>query len=500
MYLKRGILTVLVVIGFAGSSLAQAPPAEAKPSPSAPALPAPLKLGSVTVSGSFRSRLEIWDWFNGNANDSYAYSGNIFRLSFAQSLKRLDWQLELAAPFLLGLPNDAIASAPQLQFGLGGNYYAANKNSQNAGMVFPKQGYLRFKNFLGDKDQSLRLGRFEWMDGSETAPKDATLAALKRDRINQRLLGPFGWSHVGRSFDGAHYSVNKGRINYTLVTALPTRGAFQADGWGDLKVGFAYLSATGQTGSGRSVGEWRAMGIYYQDWRHILKTDNRPAALRQLDLSNIRIGTYGGHYIHKWDTAAGAVNLLAWGVLQNGRWGKQDHAAGAVDLELGWQPKVLPRLKPWLQGGFSHSTGDGDALDKKHGSFFQLLPTPRPYARTPFYDMVNNDDFLGILTLRPHKAVTVRTEFHALRLASSKDLWYSGGGAFQPWTFGYIGRNTSGARSLGNVWDANVDWNVNAHINLQGYIGHVDGKAAIATIYPKGTNANFAYLEFTYKF
>ncbi len=467
-----------------------------------PAPPAsePIKWGNVTVSGSLRSRLEIWDWFEGNANNDYSYSGNIFRLSFSENMKSWDWQFELAAPFLLALPNDAIAPAPQLQLGLGGNYYAANKNSQYAGMVFAKQGFVRFKGLFGDRDQSLRVGRFEWMDGSEATPKDATLAALKRDRINQRLIGPFGWSHVGRSFDGFHYTANKGRINYTLVGALPTRGAYQVDGWGELKVGFAYGSITGQVGGGKSAGEWRAMAIYYQDWRHILKTDNRPATLRQRDFNNIRIGTYGGHYIHKFDTGAGTFNFLLWGVLQNGKWGRQDQASGALDFETGWQPKALPRLKPWISAGFLHASGDGNALDNKHNTFFQLLPTPRPYARFPFYDMVNNEDRFAMLTLRPHKAITLRSEFHALRLTKQNDLWYLGGGAFQPWTFGYIGRNTSSGRGLANQWDISSDWNLNAHINLNAYFGYADGKAAIQNIYPKGSSGKFGYLEATYKF
>ncbi|MBI5281823.1 MAG: alginate export family protein [Candidatus Solibacter usitatus] len=482
------------------SKPAQAPAAAAKPAAAAPAAFKPIKWGNVVVSGSLRTRLEMWDWFAGNANNDYAFSGNLFRLSFAQTLKKVDWQLELAAPVLLGLPKDAIAPAPQSQFGLGGNYYAANKNSQNAAMLFPKQGYVRFKGLFGDKDQSVRLGRFEWMDGGEAMPKDPTLAALKRDRVNQRLIGPFPWTHVGRSFDGGHYTSNKGRINYTLVGALPTRGAFQVDGWGNLKVGFVYGSVTGQTGGGKSAGEWRALAIYYQDWRHVLKTDNRPAAVRQLDMNSIRIGTYGGHYIHKVDTAAGTMNVMLWGVLQSGKWGRQDHAAGAIDLEAGWQPKALPKLKPWLSGGYFHSSGDGDTQDNKHNTFFQLLPTPRLYARTPFYNMMNNEDIFGMLTVRPHKAVTLRSEFHALRLANRKDLWYLGGGAFQPWSFGYVGRNTSGARSLANLWDVSADWNVNAHFAFTGYLGYVDGRAAVQTIYPKGTNGKFGYLELTYKF
>lgn len=464
--------------------------------------PEPLKLGSVTVSGSFRTRLEMWDFFAGNGDNQYAYSGNVFKLSFAQSRSRIDWQVELEAPFLLGLPSHAIAPAPQLQLGLGGNYYGANDNRNNAAMLFPKQGYIRIKRLFGDENQSLRLGRFEWMEGAEATPKDATLAALRRDRIAQRLIGPFGWSHVGRSFDGFHYSANtrKSRVNYTVVGALPTRGAFQVDGWGNLKVGFLYGSMTGQVGGGKSVGEWRAMAIYYQDWRHVLKTDNRPAAVRQLDYNNIQIGTYGGHYIHKWDTSAGDVDVLLWGVLQNGKWGRQDHTAGAYILEAGWQPKVLPKLRPWLSGGFSHTSGDNSAGDNKHGTFFQILPTPRPYARFPFYNMMNSEERFGMLTLRPRKSLTIRSEFHAIRLAERSDLWYLGGGAFQPWTFGYIGRNTSGARSLANQYDVSVDYNINAHLAFTGYFGFAQGKAAMHTIYPKGTDGKFGYLELTYKF
>ena len=51
-----------------------------------------------------------------------------------------------------------------------------------------------------------------------------------------------------------------------------------------------------------------------------------------------------------------------------------------------------------------------------------------------------------MLLLRPHNATTVRAEVHGLRLANGSDLWYLGGGAFQPWTFGYIGRAIAGNR------------------------------------------------------
>ena len=41
-------------------------------------------------------------------------------------------------------------------------------------------------------------------------------------------------------------------------------------------------------------------------------------------------------------------------------------------------------------------------------------------------------DYFGELVLRPHKIVTIRTDVHALRLSESRDLWYGGGGVFNP--------------------------------------------------------------------
>ena len=128
-------------------------------------VPAPtaqqLKIGSVNVSGSFRTRMESWDWFQGEASNDYTYLGSILRVSLSQSKKAFDWQLELAAPFLLGLPDDAIAAGTQGQLGLGASYFAANSRNSNAGMVFAKQGFLRFKGIAGIDGQSLKIGSIE---------------------------------------------------------------------------------------------------------------------------------------------------------------------------------------------------------------------------------------------------------------------------------------------------------------------------------------------------
>jgi hypothetical protein len=137
------------------------------------------KLGPVTMSGSFRSRLESWDWFQGDADNAYAYSGSLLRLSFSQKVSTVvDWQLELALPLLLGLPDGAVAPGAQGQLGLGANYFLANDRSRNAAGLFIKQSFVRFKRSRGNAAHSLRLGRMEFVDGTEVVPKNSTLAAV----------------------------------------------------------------------------------------------------------------------------------------------------------------------------------------------------------------------------------------------------------------------------------------------------------------------------------
>jgi hypothetical protein len=488
------VLALIAISLLAGDSYGQTAPT--------PAPDNSIKIGDITFAGTLRSRLYDWDWFQPTSgNNSYLYSGNLLRLGFSESADTWDWNAEFAVPFLLGLPSGATGTGSQQgALGLGSNYVTANSGSQNTAMIFPKQLYFRFDGLGGDQRHTLQIGRFTFLDGSEMTPKNATLAALKRDRVNQRLIGDFGWSDVGRSFDGVHYSYAMPEDNFTFVAAVPTRGVFQVDGWGWNRVGFGYGSYTHESSKGRHASDTRLFMIEYDDFRHILKTDNRPLAVRKTDLDNIRIDTFGGHSLHTFETVNGTFDALIWGAVQTGRWGVQQQRAGAYDAEGGFQPKILPAVKPWLRAGHSWGSGDGNPNDNTHGTFFQLLPTPRPYARFPFFNMMNNEDTFGILILRPHPKVTVSSEFHSLRLSNANDLWYSGGGVFQPWTFGYTGRSTSGRRSLGNLYDTNLEYRMNRRVTLTAYAGYTQGLAVMEEIYPRGKNGEFGYLELLYRF
>jgi hypothetical protein len=458
---------------------------------------APIQLGDVTFSGSVRERYEVWNWFEApGGNNLYSYSGTVVRFGFSQKHENYDWNIEFEAPILLGIPTKTVNPVPLGQYGLGGAYYAANDKNQNSAFLFPKQAFFRVK---GDH-ASLRMGRMEFTDGSEVKPKDPTLALLKADRIGQRLLGNFGFSDVMRSFDGLQYAYSNGPWTFTAVSAIPTRGVFQVDGWGWVKTPVTYVALTRQQDFGASRAEWRIFGIYYNDDRPLVKTDNRSAAVRATDLGGINIGTYGGHFILATPTPVGTFDLLGWAAFQNGAWGKLTQRAGAGSGEMGWQPTFASRVRPWLRGGIDYSSGDANPADGTHGTFFAILPTPRIYARFPFFNSMNTTDVFSEVMLRPSKKVTVRTDVHGLWLSNRNDLWYSGGGAFQPSTFGFNGRPSNGANHLATLYDISGDYTWKHGFSFGLYFGYAVGGDVIKKIYPVNSDGALGFTELNYRF
>jgi hypothetical protein len=454
----------------------------------------------LTLTGSIRARAESWDWFETDkADPTYTFGAVQIRLGIGQSKETYEWMVEAEAPMLFGLPDNAIAPAPQGQLGLGGTYFAGS-GTKNATLIF-KQGFVRFKSLFGDKASSLKLGRFEFNDGLEVLPADAQLATIKRDYISQRLIGTFGFTHVGRSFDGAQFAHNFKQGHFTFFGARPTEGVFQLNGNRQLDVDVWYSAFTQGKKYQTAATEWRAFVTHYHDGRRVLKTDNRTAAWRAADLENVRITSVGGHHIGVYQAGKGKFDSLVWGAGQFGSFGNLDQRAAALAVEGGYSFNA--KLKPWLRGGYFRSTGDGNATDGKHTTFFQMLPTPRIYARTPFFNAMNNEDVFAQLRIKPHAKIAARFDAHHLRLSNKNDLWYVGGGAFQKNTFGYVGRAVSGKQCLGWLFDASADVAINARTSMTAYYGGMRGGSAQAAIYPRGGKnplGQFFYFELLQKF
>ena len=450
----------------------------------------------VAVSIYERSRIENWQWFAAPPqSETYSYLESTLRIGVSQNLRKFDWQLELSQPSVLWAPKDAVSPvSAQGQMGLGATYYASNDNSQGSAAAFLKQGYLRYR--AGD-DKNIRIGRFEFFDGLETKPGNPNLAWLQTNRIAQRLVGNFGFSTAQRSFDGidAHYGSPSWDV--TAMAARADQGVFNMNGNPEINVDLQYLALTHSQFKQHVL--WRAFALGYHDGRTgITKTDNRPLAVRKADPRNIRVGTYGGDIITSIPACGGQFDLLAWGVLQNGRWGYLDQSSKAGALEAGYQNTAL-KTSPWFRAGYFYGSGDTNPGDNRHETFFQVLPTPWIYAHFPFYNLMNNRDGFVQVIDRPAKRFDLRADVHWLRLASTQDLWYLSGGAFDNKVFGYVGRPSSGHNSLATVVDFTSSWQATKNITANFYYGHASGGGVPAAIYPADHNAQFGYAEMIYR-
>jgi hypothetical protein len=438
-----------------------------------------------------RARGLGWEWFKAPPDNIYGYGESLLRFGLTQTINRWDWRVEITQGTIIDAPNTAVSSSTaQGQLGLGASYYVSGNNNSYPAAAFLKQGYVRY-GF--DADKNIRIGRFEFFDGLETKPKNPTLAWLQPNRVGQRLVSNFGFSNAQRSFDGVDAHYGQGSWDITAMAARSDQGVFNMNGNPELNVDLQYLAYTKSDWQNRFV--WRLFAIGYHDGRTgIAKTDNRPLPVRQADHQNIRVGTYGGDFMTAIPAGPGQFDFVGWGALQNGQWGEQDQRAGAAAIEGGYQLLHVAST-PWLRGGWWRGSGDNNASDNKHGTFFELLPTPRVYARIPFYNLMNlTDDFVQIID-RPTPKLELRSDLHWLQLTSGKDIWYQGGGAFDNKVFGMTGRPSGGHSSFASVADISSDWHAKPYLDVNGYYAHVWGKSVIGSDYPQGRIGQLAYVE-----
>ena len=455
----------------------------------------------VSLSLSERVRGEFVDWFAPPAAtaargaERYAFFASQLRAGLRILYAPVEVVIDLQDTRIAGLPDDATLAPPQGSLGPGAVYFQHTRQ-RSQGEPFLKQGHLTLRM----AGVTATVGRFEYRDGLETLPADGTLLALKRSRIAERLIGAFDFTHVTRSMDGGRVAYDRPDWNVTAFAAHPTDGGFEVSANRELdRIGVTGLALGLKRVPFALPVDARLFYLYYDDQRrHTLKTDNRPFPIRVSDHARLAIHTIGAHALTAIDVGPGTIDLLLWGAAQTGRWGRQDHDAWAYAIEAGYQ---LPRVPwaPWLRIGFNRSTGDDTPGDDQHETFFQLLPTARTYAPFPFYNMMNNEDVLAELILRPHDRVTVKTEYHRLRLSAGHDLWYAGGGAGNDDVFGFSGAPALGRRNLAHVASLSITATILPQVTVSGFYGHAFGGGVVRRSF-QDSDADYGFVEATFRY
>ncbi len=458
----------------------------------------------LRMTGELYGSYEAWNYFRPspaiNNNNDYDLWAVRARFGALLTTPYVDAYAQAQYVGLYGLPNDAVAS-PGGPLGLGAAYYFANQ-STNASNIFLKQAYLDFKfSSVGLPGAFLKIGRFEFMDGMEYQTGVAKFDGLKRARIAQRLMAS-NVVHVGRSFDGFTAAYDRPDFNITATGVRPTQGGFTVQGQNEIgDINMLYAALTSKKDVLLPGTEARLFYVNYDDKRNTQVVDNRPSADRpRLDSQNLNLHTIGAHLLTLQQLGSGSIDALLWGAYQFGNWTNQDHRAWAIAAEAGYQWSSLA-FKPWLRALYFLSSGDDNATDGKHKTYFTLLPSGRAYAKLPFYNLMNMQDaFLQmIVSPTPHTRVTI--DVHHLSLSNSSDLFYGGlGPTSSSGAFGYSGRPSHGKSDIGQLVDISFTHTLNKQLSWRFYYGHAFGGDVIRNVYQGKKDADMVYIDFNLVF
>jgi hypothetical protein len=465
-------------------------------------------LGQLTdnlrLTGEFRSRYEAYDFFQpvgANNNNEYDFWALRARLGLEAKTPFVDAYVQGEYSGVYGLPNNSFAR-PGGALGLGALYHSENLDDSPSD-VHLKQAYLNFKLApLGIDGANLKLGRFELLDGMEYKTGDAKFDTLKLTRVSQRLLGTFDFAHASRNFDGIAAGYDQPKYNVSISATHPTQGGFNLNAQDEIsKIDLAYAALTAKKDALLPGTESRLFYLYYGDNRNSQVIDNRAAAQRPLlSQQSLQIHTIGTHWLTVQKIGPGAVDGVLWGAYQFGDWGNQSHQAYAFDVEAGYQFADLP-LKPWLRGGYFQGSGDSNAGDGKHGTFFQVLPTVRLYAKFPFFNLMNLNDAFAQFLVTPTATTKVGIDFHHLSLDETNDLFYAGAGASsRSNSFGFLGRPSNGNSTIGELVDISFTHNLTKQLSWSAYYAHAFGGNYVDNFYRNKSDADFAFVEFNANF
>ena len=438
------------------------------------------------------TRVEMWRFFEpppGGGNNDYAFLANRLFASVQRSSGAYDFTAALQYVQFGGLPDAAVGPGP---LGTGAVYYA------HAGRSDSHQVYLRYANVRLKRlvrRTTIQAGRMPYGSGGEAASGNPKLETVKAQRVAARLIGEFGWSIYQRAYDGVRVDTAHGRWTATGFAFHPTQGGFE-DAAGLMMPGVTVLGAAATINSAAPAAaiQYQVFTYRYRDTRAVTqRPDNTGRGAPAVDVG---ITTVGATLVaaprprngRQWDA-------VIWSAFQTGSWYEQDHRAASLAAEAGHQ-WIAARWQPWLRGGYLYASGDRDPSDTRHGTFFEMLPTVRQYAQSALYSQMNNTDLFAQLLARPRPNVNVRVDWHRVGLASSRDGWYFGSGATQQHgtIFGFATRPSFGARHLATIGEGSIDYAMNRHWSVNGYLAAGRGGAVVSGAFA-GRTLVFGYLE-----
>jgi hypothetical protein len=220
---------------------------------------------------------------------------------------------------------------------------------------------------------------------------------------------------------------------------------------------------------------------HYRDRRDVrARPDNTGRPPQQVD---VNIATIGISQVGSFAAGEGDLDTLTWAAVQRGDWYGQDHAAFSIALEGGYRWRS--RWRPWLRAGYQHASGDAEAADARHETFFSMVPSLQRHSQSTIYAYMNLRDAFAQFAIEPHQRVRTQIEVHHLRLANAEDRWYHGSGATSRTGtfFGYSGRLSGGETGLGTIVEGTLDLSLRRTWSVRAYAGWMRGGDVVRQLF-----------------
>jgi Alginate export len=440
------------------------------------------------------TRVESWSFFEpvrGGGDPTYTFLGNRATLGARLTTPHFDLDGAFQYVQLIRLPENSIGPGA---LGNGALYYFS-AGTREAYQLYFKTMTARLKGLL--PGLSFSAGRMNYTSGAESSSGDPSIEAVKRLRLDARLIGNFEWSIVQRSFDGGRIDVDRERWSATAAVLFPTQGGYEESA--NLTITALRIRTAAVTLKPALVphSDIQVFGYQYSDHRGILvRPDNSG---RMSDAADINLTTIGASHVGVFPVRRGRLDTVLWAAAQAGDWYELSHRAFSIAAEAGYRVSTPAAL--WIRAGVQHASGDRDPRDGRHGTFFQMVPSIDRYSRSTTYAHMNLRDVFADVSLRPVPRLTIRGDVHRLVLPEAADRWYSGSGATARTGlyFGYSSRPSSGATDLGTIVEGSADLSLRRDWSVNGYFGWMKGGEVVRRLFT-GERLRFFYLENVFSF
>jgi hypothetical protein len=360
-----------------------------------------------------------------------------------------------------------------------------NPNPESNGPFDLHQGYVNLGN-AKKFPLTAKVGRQELAYGDE------------------RLIGTFDWSNLGRVFDAAKVRLEN---SDGWIDGFVSRIVIQDDNNLDLPNDYDFFS--GLYASSRTVLPKQETQLYFLARNVSSESPNAigpglppnltGATPRDIYTLGFRFRSLPGE-LKGWDYGAEVAGQLGdFAYTATGP--RLDHEAWAAHVAGGYTfTKAWGTPRVGLE--YNYASGDTDPTDNQHGTFDNLFPTNhRFYGYMDFFSWQNLHNPRFSASIKPVKGLTLTADYHAFWLAETSDFFYQANG--QPRNTGGYGIYPNADSFVGQEVDVIATYSWKTIAQFQAGYGHFfvgdyveDSLAATGG----ASDADFVYLQLTLNF